>query len=121
MFNDISNWLDRVLKQEISDEVAAFCFNLYENEDNNWSMELIGTESFDADDNDWPCTEVTDFGTRENCFSWQEAKKWDEMLSEIISVLKDYLENGAYANILKEKSDVGVGFVDGDIEIIYQK
>lgn len=121
MFDEISKWLDDALNQEISHEVAAFCFNLYEDGDNRWSMEIVGTGRFDEDDTDWACDEVTDFGTRENCFTWEESKKWDEILSEISSLLKDYLENGTYAMALKEKNGIGVGFVDGDIEIIYQK
>lgn len=121
MFDRVSKWLDRALEQDVSDEVVAFCFNLYEDDDNKWSMELIGTDSFDADDADWGCDEVTDFGTRENCYTWESDRGWDEILSEMISILKSYLESGTYAALLKGRSGVGVGFVDGDIEIVYQQ
>lgn len=121
MFSEISKWLDNVLNQEVPDEVVAFCFNLYEDGNNKWSMEIVGTDRFDLDDEDWCCDEVTDFGTRKNCYTWEESKKWDEILSEITSLLKDYLVSGTYAKLLKEKCGIGVGFVDGDIEIIYQK
>lgn len=121
MFDEMTKWLDSALNQEIPDEVAAFCFNLYEDGGSKWSMEIIGTGRFGVNDEDWGCDEVTDFGTRENCFTWEEAKTWDEILVEIIVILKDYLENGTYANVLKERKGVGVGFVDGIIQIIYQK
>lgn len=121
MFDELSTWLDHVLDQAIPNEVVAFCFNLYEDGHNRWSMEVVGTDYFDADDGDWGCDEVTDFGTRENCYTWEAAKEWDEILNEIISHLKSYLESGTYAALLKEKSGIGVGFVDGDIEIIYQQ
>ena len=35
--------------------------------------------------------------------------------------LKLYLKNGKYAEVLKSQAGVGVGFVDGNIEIIYSK
>lgn len=121
MFEEISKWLDDALNQDIPDEVIAFCFNLYDDGNHKWSVELIGTESFDADDADWGCDEVTDFGTRENCYTWKAVKEWDEILREMTDILKEYLVSGVHADILKEKSGVGVGFVDGDMEIIYQK
>ncbi len=54
----------------ISNEVIAFGFNLYDDGDFHWSMELIGTSEFDVDDEDWLCNEVTDFDTRDGPFQW---------------------------------------------------
>lgn len=119
MYNEVTNWLNGVLQQDIPENVAAFCFNLYDDGDNAWSMELVGTERFDIDDDDWPCDEVTDFGTREGLLAWEKQTEWEAVFAEICDVLKQYLENGEYANVLKSKEGVGVGFVDGDIEIIF--
>ena len=119
MLAKVAAWLDNALEQSVPEEVVAFCFNLYEDGDNSWSMELVGTASFDEEDMDWACDEVTDFGTREVPFVWGKDAQWNEVLDEILEVLKSYLENGAHAGVLKEKNGVGVGFVDGDIEIIY--
>ena len=121
MYCNIKNWLDNVLRQDIDEDIVAFCFNLYENRDNLWSMEVVGTESFDEEDDDWACDEVTDFGTREDLFTWNKEATWDIVLKEISSVLKKYLEEGEYADILKSKEGVGLGFVDGDIEILFRK
>ncbi|MCI5623305.1 MAG: hypothetical protein MR326_06270 [Anaerostipes sp.] len=98
--------------------MAAFCFNLYEDGNSSWSMELIGAHRFDADDADWPCEEVTDFGTRENHFVWSKTANWDVVLEEVISVLSEYLNNGKRAKVLTAKKRVGVGFVDGDVKIL---
>lgn len=121
MFDNISKWLDNALQQEIPEEVAAFGFNLYEDEDDHWSVELVGTDRFDPEDEDWMCYEVTDFGTRDDCYTWQEHTEWMEIQQKVVAVLTEYLEKGKYADVLKSKSGVGVGFVDGDIEILYQK
>ena len=120
MYQKIEEWLDSILNQEIPEAVVAFCFNLYEDGDNQWSMELVGTEEFDAEDEDWACEEVTDFGSREDNMVWNSSKEWEEIFEQMSIELKRYLENGQYADKLKSKEGVGIGFVDGDIEILYQ-
>ena len=119
MYNKVSEWIDGVLSDGVPDEAVAFCFNLYENEDYYWSMELIGAVRFDPDDQDWACDEVTDFNSRESVFTFQAECEWDEALQTMIDILKKYLNDGKYADLLKSREGVGVGFVDGDIEIIY--
>ena len=52
MFDELSKWLDNALEAEIPDEVIAFGFNLYDDGDCRWSMELVGASEFDADDDD---------------------------------------------------------------------
>lgn len=121
MFDEVSKWLDSVLEQNLSEEVAAFCFNLYDDGENTWSMELVGTKRFDADDEEWPCDEITDFGTRKEPFAWEKPTEWDKALEEMRGILTRYLENGKFANVLKSKAGVGIGFVDGDLEILYTK
>ena len=121
VYNRVSEWLDVVLETDIPAEVVAFGFNLYEDINHDWSMELIGTSKFDVDDEDWLCNEVTDLDTRENPLRWHRETGWEEILNDIVSALKEYLKNGKYADILKAKSGVGVGFVDGNIEILHVK
>ena len=119
MHNKVSEWIDDVLSASVTDEVVAFCFNLYENDEYYWSMELIGAGRFDPDDQDWACDEVTDFNSRESLFTFQAECEWDEALQTMIDILKKYMNDGKYADLLKSREGVGVGFVDGDIEIIY--
>lgn len=123
MFDKVSEWLDDVLedvlKTGIPPEVTAFGFNLYDDGDTHWSMELIGTSEFDKDNEDWLCNEVTDFATRNTPFQWDQEAEWEEILNDITGILKEYIKSGKYAGVLKAKSGIGVGFVDGDIEILY--
>lgn len=119
MYNKVSEWIDGILSDGVPDEAVAFCFNLYENDEYYWSMELIGAGRFDPEDQDWACDEVTDFNSRESLFTFQAECEWDEALQTMIDILKKYLNDGKYADLLKSRDSVGVGFVDGDIEIIY--
>lgn len=121
MDTDIEIWLNNILIQEIPENVVALNFNLYEDGNNCWSIELVGSDIFDLDDEDWPCNEVFDFDTRQNPLNWSQDATWNKVLTEISEIIKNYLNHGLYANILKKYQAVGISFVDGDVNIIYTK
>ena len=116
---DFFVWLDSILKDELNNEVKAINFNLYEGADNKWSIELVGTFSFDKDDEDWACDEV--FATRDNPFVIECESDWKSMETVFIGLVNEYLSSGKYANKLKGYLAVGIGFVDGDLHILYEK
>ena len=111
-----ATWLDSVLQMNIPSDVVAFCFNLYEDADKKWTLELIGASSFDKDNSDWACDEV--FTTRENPLSWNDKKEWKEVLNESEAIIKEYLKKGKYRKELKERRGLAVGFVDGDLILL---
>lgn len=121
MYQKIEKWIDKVLKQDFPNNVVGVIFNLYEDGDALYSVEVIGTESFDKEDEDWACDELTDFETRENPLVLKSNSDWEEMLSTVSDCLKKYLAEGKYADKLKNCTAVATGFVDGDIEILYTK
>lgn len=122
MNGEIACWIDNIFDtNDISYDVVALSFNLYDESDNNWSMELVGTGSFDPEDEDWACDEVTDFGSRENLYVWHMECEWEEAFGYMEKELKQYLILGKYAKLLKSKEAVGVGFVDGDMKILYKR
>lgn len=119
-YKDFSKWLDSNLEQ-LPSGVIAVNFNLYEGSNQTYDIQLIGTDKFDEDDDDWACEEI--FSTGENIFfipRTEDIEDWEDGLSFIIKMVKRYLENGKYANMLKQSQAVGVGFVDGDIETLHQ-
>lgn len=120
-YTKMVNWIDSILSQGVPEEVIAFCFNLYDDGDNRWSIEIVGTNYFNKRDVDWPCYEIVDFGTRENPFAWVADMSWDKVLDETTLIIRDYLQTGKYAQVLKSKKGVGLGFVDGDTTILYKK
>ena len=118
MYDRFEEWLDYTLNETIPEEVIAFCFNLYEEENNFWTVELVGTSSFDEANSDWACEEV--FDSREYQLRWQEESDWESIHDMIESFIRQYLVTGRYADFLKEYQAVGMGFVDGDLTIVYQ-
>ena len=115
-YNELETWLNEVMQMTIPNEVVAFCFNLYEDANKSWTLELIGASSFDTNDNDWACDEV--FTTRDKPLTWHDDKEWQEVLMMIKKLLKDYLEKGKYGKVLKERQGLAVGFVDGDLTLL---
>ena len=47
MYETFEKWLNDTLSQSIPAEVKAFCFNIYDDGDNTWSVEVVGCSSFD--------------------------------------------------------------------------
>ena len=117
MYNEFEAWLDAALEADMPEDIAAFNFNLYEDGDNLWSIELIGASRFDPEDPDWACDEV--FTNREDPLSWSAETDWEEVLETMTEYVEKYLIEGSYASILKSSEAVGIGFVDGDITIVY--
>ena len=112
-------WLDTILVVELPSEIKAINFNLYEDEENTWSIELVGTSGFDENNDDWACCEV--FTTRDNPFVIEHEGVWQTIEEIFTKWVNDYLGNGAYAEKLKEYEAVGIGFVDGDLSILFKR
>lgn len=119
MYREFANWIDKVLAIDLPEETVAIGFNLYEETDKHWSIQLVATDRFDMEDEDWVCDEV--FTTGENLYSWQEKTNWESILEKAKMVLIRYLEEGMYAEKIKQFEGIGIGFVDGNIEIVFTK
>lgn len=116
-----SNWLDNVLEQELPEGIVAFNFNLYEGAKETYDIQLIGSDEFDENDEDWACTDY--FTTGEDIYyisRTSDIEDWEEGLNYITKLVEKYLNEGRNANILKDVNAIGIGFVDGDINIIYR-
>ena len=125
IYEEFEKWLDDLLENnDMPENTAAFNFNLYEEsvEEHIYGVQLIAAERFDKDDPDWPCDEV--WSSEEDIFcidtSDEEDTGWKHALELISEMCSEYLENGRYKDILTDSQGVGIGFVDGDIDLIYK-
>lgn len=119
MYEEFEKWLDKVLDKNLPFEAVGINFNLYEETDLHWSVQLVATKWFDPEDEDWVCDEV--FTTGEDLYSWQQDTGWETVLELAKEWVDKYLEHGKHAADLKNYIAVGVGFVDGDVWVLYQK
>ena len=115
-YKEFEKWVDSSLNTELPENVVAFCFNLYDDGNGQWSVELVGTSSFDKDDSDWACNEV--FDTRNNPLKWKSKESWKKVLSSVRSHLETYMKNGKHASMLSSQQGIALGFVDGELIIL---
>ena len=112
-------WIDKCFEEKWPNNI---CFNLYEGEDPyRFHVQIIGSSSYDPD-GEWVCDEEK--STEKNVFYFSEkeaGKSWNEGLNYIHSEVKRYLEQGNESQPLKDKNVVAIGFVDGDLELVYEK
>lgn len=131
VYEKFADWLDALLENnEMPENTKAFNFNLYEDrvddesDEKVYGIQIIAADRFDPDfdpfeDDSWACYEV--WSSEEDIFyislSDEEDQSGEHAQDIYIELVKEYLENGKYADILTSKP-VGIGFVDGDLEII---
>jgi hypothetical protein len=113
-------WVDKALTHPIPEETVAFHFNLYEGK-RSFHVQLIGSRAFSRDDPDWPCDEI--FTTGEDIFELPHSvvgTGWEACLEIAKTAVLEYIETGGKASVLRASRGVGVGFVDGDVEVVWE-
>ena len=93
MYKAFEKWLNGVLEENMPIPGVALNFNLYEET----------------------------FCSGENRFSWKQHAEWEEILNVSCKMIRQYISNGKYAEALKKYKAIAAGFVDGDLEILYQR
>ncbi|MTW14560.1 hypothetical protein GM658_28495 [Pseudoduganella eburnea] len=121
----LNSWLASVLSPDVPSTVIAFSFNLFEleSEDAKYGIELIGTDEFDPDDSDWACDEAWVASPRSISIPGEfTSGGWEECLRDAKMMLTKTLdESSGPITKLKETRAVAIGFVDGDLELIWQR
>ena len=125
IYEEFAHWLDDILENnDMPEETKAFCFNLYEEseEDHIYAVQLVAACEFDPDDKEgeWACEEV--WSCEENIFTVDTSDEDDtgrEHAQELIKEMaEEYISNGRYKDILSGGRGAAIGFVDGNLEII---
>jgi hypothetical protein len=121
IYTGFSNWLDSHLSQNLSVDIVAVNFNLYESSDNTYEVELVGCNMFSESDSDWACSEI--FTTRDDLYfipMTSDIFHWEQGLLFVSKLVIKYLHEGIFADKLKHYKAVSIGFADGDLNIIYR-
>lgn len=120
-----AEWLADASCQSVSDEVVAFCFNLFEPADVpgvKFGIELIGAAQFDEGDPDWACDEIWEPETRQLFIPEDySGSDWQTCLDNMTELVKRQLATeSSLVQRIKHSQAVGIGFVDGDIQLIWK-
>jgi hypothetical protein len=121
---EFNEWLRGSLAQPVPTTVKAFSFNLFELPESpeiKFGIELIGSASFNENNSDWACDEIWEPTARRifipKSFS---GSSWELCLTSIRALLLACLSSGVVAKKLKSSMGIGLGFVDGDLEVLWQ-
>jgi hypothetical protein len=118
---DFYDWADEALAQKISARTAAFYFNLYEGME-SVHVQIVGTESF-SEDGEYGQDDET-FSTGEDIFEVPFADagaEWPEWLENVKQLVSGYIDAGKKAAVLRNSQGIGIGFVDGDLEVLWRR
>lgn len=122
---EFDGWLASVLATELPSPLVAFSFNLFELDSTGakYGIELVGSDEFDPDDTDWACCEVWVANPRSISIPRTFADEgWEKCLNDTKRLLaKALAKPSVSASKLKEKEAVAIGFVDGDLELIWER
>lgn len=107
--------LEGLEREEIPKRVIAWHFDLYE----PYALELAGSSSFDADDDDWACEDEDEFYPQSSRLQldFLSELSWRQVLKMLVQALRELREQMPGAKIFKCKH-VAVGFIDGDLILI---
>ena len=127
IYPHFAEWLDSLLENlEMPKNAAAFNFNLYDEavEGDVFAAQLIVSDRFDPDDEEgeWACYNA--WSSEDELFpidfSDEDDKSIEFVQGMYTSMIKDYLEKGKYKDILLSLQAIGIGHVEGDLDIIYK-
>lgn len=121
IYLEFAKWLDGIFENNhMPKAVKAYCFNIYEEEDENgaasgeYGVQLIASDEFDENDGgDWACSEI--WSSEENIFyiDHSDEKNADYSRGQqfVGGLVKDYLESGKCKDIFLSSRAVAAGFV----------
>lgn len=122
--DDFNAWLRRSTNLPIPASVRAFSFHLYElrSEIRPFGIVLIGASDFDIEDCDWACDEVWAATPRmleiPLAFS---SHSWKACLAAVRRLVAEAVDDNIAGEVLKSREGVAVGFVDGDLHMVWHR
>lgn len=118
MYERFERWLDEKLEEGLPEHSQAVNFNLYEEED-GFSIQLIASDRFDSEDDEWACYEL--YSSGEDIFFYENEDGWEAAQTQAIGLISEYLEKGRFAGTLLALKGIAAGFIDGDLVYIYRR
>lgn len=122
--DEYTAWLHNALKDGVPDAVVAFTFNLFEQSKDGapFGVEFVGAGEFDPYNSDWACDEVWEppAGRRCDIPVAVSGRTWPECLERMKRLLASILsEETLVSRCLQSTRGVGVGFIDGDLSLLW--
>lgn len=121
IISGFNQWLEGLLSANLPNNIVAFNFNLYEGQD-EFHIQLIGADNYDENDEEWACDEVYTSGEDIYVLEFKDSENnWQAGLEEAKILINNFLSTNDKSVKLKAAKAVAVGFVDGNLEVLYKK
>lgn len=117
-------WLRSSTNTVVPESVRAFSFNLCEMGDGSspFGLELIGSSEFDIEDSDWACDEVWAATPRmlkiPLAFS---SSSWETCLAAVKGMVVMTIDGNSAGEVFRTREEIAVGFVDGDLDLVWPR
>ncbi|MFV0393621.1 MAG: hypothetical protein ACK5LC_04380 [Coprobacillaceae bacterium] len=112
----IREWILKINEEGLPEDIKALNFGLFE----PYGIELIGSMSYDIENDDWACEE--DYVPKERTcpsLSIPTSYTWNEVLIMMIKILKELVQELDIP--LFHVTYITTDFSDGDLEIIKEE
>jgi hypothetical protein len=116
-----AEWIEKINENEtVDNSIIGFNFGLFETT-NGFEMYLIGSKTFDKDDEDW-ATNV-DFEPKQKYFQFGKEfsadKDWQEILKITETLIFNYVSSEKFkTSIFANAKGITTGFDEGNLTII---
>ena len=118
LVNGFAEWLDAAMNRKLPPEVQAFSFNLYE-APQTWDIEITGAAAFESANTDWACDPLFSYPELFYMPRFIVGTEWEHALAVAIELVTTYLRGGKHRDVLQSSLAVAIGFVDGDLTIVW--
>lgn len=117
-FERLAEWIDKELEKDIPTDGGVY-FDIFGETEDGFGLSLCITEDFTPDDDDWGCYVV--YSSDMLMISTNGEMEWEDVLKNVVRLLKKYLREGNSRSLLKKYKGIGTSYSDSDIEYIYIK
>lgn len=117
-YERLAEWLDKELDKDIPTDGGVY-FDIFSETEDGFGLSLCITEDFTPDDDDWGC--YVKYSSDMHMVSTNGEMEWEDVLKNVVRLLKKYLRSGEKRALLKKYKGVGTAYSDSDIEYIYIK
>ncbi|GBU10031.1 hypothetical protein AwWohl_11690 [Gammaproteobacteria bacterium] len=113
---------DDIMQAANQGQLKAFCFNIYEDED-EFLVELVATDKYAADNDDWAATEFWDSGSVMFILTHaQIGQDWEDAHEQVCILAENFLDtNSSISTFLQTAEAIAVGVIDAELELIYSR
>lgn len=116
---DFFDWIDAQLAEKIPNQIVAFNINIY---DSPFKIDIVGSNEFDIDDEDWACNE--DWVPQNRLIFVSDSifgDSWIQAQENLLQMAKKYINsNSTNSHKLTNAKAFTIGFVDGNLDYITQ-